>query len=317
MRYGALLFATGASPRRLVVPGADQKDVYVLRTFEDAVAIAAALKAQRVAVVGGGFIGLEVAATAAQAGCCVTVIEAAPRLLSRAVPEIVSEAVLRKFESEGVTVVLRQGVREIREGSSFQVLELIDGACIEADAIVIGIGATPNDELARKAGLQVGGGIVVDADGRTSDPHCFAAGDVASRPAGLHWYPQHRCRFEAWEPALQQARAVAQVMRGRPVMPIDPPWVWSDMFDWNIQMLGHGEIADSYLVRPGGDEKSFSVFQLRAGRLVGAVTVNDGRHMAPLKREIVKGPYPDPAKLTDPAVPLRTALRESPTSQDA
>ncbi|WP_440534686.1 NAD(P)/FAD-dependent oxidoreductase [Variovorax sp. YR566] len=313
MGYGKLLFATGASARRLALAGAELDGVRTLRTFADAVAIAGALTgevpARRVVVIGGGFIGLEVAATASRLGCDVIVAEMGPRLLGRAVPEAVSEAVLRKFEAEGVRVLLRCGVAALRGDEKVRAVELTDGRCLEADAVVVGIGAVPNDMLALKAGLQVEDGIVSDVEGRTSDPNCFAAGDVARRRAGLPWRPEYFCRTEAWEPALQQGRAVGRAMAGQVPPHVDLPWVWSDMFDWNIQVLGHGELADRCVVRVGQDPNAFTVFQMRGDRLVGAVTVNEGRSMALLKRELPSAALVDAERLSDSGIALRAALR--------
>lgn len=308
--YGALLWATGAAPRRLTLPGSSLAGIHYLRTFDDALALASAQAGQRVTVIGGGFIGLEVAAAAAQLGCAVTVIEAAPRLLGRVAPQVVSDAVLGLYESRGLRLKLGVGLAGLQGATRVEALELVDGERIETDWVVAGIGAVPNDTLAREAGLVVDNGIVVDAAGRTSDAHCFAAGDVARRPAGLDWRPGHCHRLEAWEPALDQGRAVAQAMLGNPPPTLPLPWVWSNLFDWNIQMLGHGELSDHYVVRPGRDDHSFTVFQLLGARLVGAVTVNDGRHMALLRREMARCAVVDASQLADPAVPLRTALQQ-------
>src|SRR5437762_3766229 len=178
----------------------------MLRTFEDALALSAATTNEptldRIAIIGGGFIGLEVAATARQLGCQVTVVEVGPRLLGRVVPEEVSAAVQGKLEAEGVRVMLLRSVTALHGDSRVRSIELSDGDRLPTDLVVVGIGAAPNDALARDAGLRVDNGIVVDSEGRTSDPNCFAAGDVARRPAALAWQPAHHCRFESWAPAL-------------------------------------------------------------------------------------------------------------------
>lgn len=309
VNYGALLWATGAAPRRLAVPGAGLNGVHYLRTFDEALRLSSALPVRHVTVIGGGFIGLEVAAAAAQLGCGVAVVEAAPRLLGRAVPPQVSEAVARLYTARGVQLKLGTGVQALLGQERVQAVRLAHGDTLETDLVVAGIGAVPNDAVAREAGLAVDQGILVDALGRTSDPHCFAAGDVARRPAGLAWHPDHRHRLEAWEPALDQGRAVACAMLGEPVPALAPPWVWSNLFDWNLQMTGHGELSDGAVSRPGRDPDHCTVFQLRGDRLVGAVTVNDGRHMALLRREMGRCPLVDPARLADPTVPLRDALK--------
>lgn len=314
--YGALLWATGAMPRRLKLPGADLAGVHYLRTFDDALQLSEALRGGTLVVIGGGFIGLEVAAAAVQRGCAVTVIEAAPRLLGRAVPEVVSAAVMRKYAAHGVRVMLATGVEALvgkgHVNGPVQAVQLASGERLEAARVLVGIGAVANDALARAAGLVVDDGILVDDSGRTFDPHCFAAGDVARRPAGLAWCPGHRQRLEAWEPALEQGRAVAQAMLGRPVADLPLPWVWSNLFDWNIQMVGHGHLGDRCVVRAGRDPDALTLFQLRGDRLVGAVTLNEGRHMAVLRRQLAGCAAVDTALLADPAVPLRDALRQLP-----
>lgn len=316
--YGALLFATGASPRRLHVSGATLPGVHYLRTYDDAVALAAEIRGRRkVVVIGGGFIGLEVAATASKAGCNVVVVEAGPRLLARAVPELISTAVLRKFESERVRVVLCEGARAIHGEARVESIELTNGARIDADCVLIGIGAVPNATLAISSGLEVSNGIIVDSDGRTSDPYCFAAGDVANRAQGLTTHPGYARRLEAWEPAIEQGVATAKVMLGISLASIVPPWVWSDQFDWNLQMAGHGDLADTQVIRRGESEDALSVFQLWHGQLIGVVTLNESRIMSLGRRALQRGAILDPAQLADPAIPIKDALYGVPTSSIA
>lgn len=307
--YGALLFATGASPRQLLVPGATLPGVHYLRTYDDAIALAGKIRGRcKVAVIGGGFIGLEVAATARKMGCDVVVVEAGPRLLARAVPELISAAVLRKFEGEGVKVVFGEGVRAIHGEGRVGSIELTNGMRVDADCVLIGIGAVPNTTLAVSSGLDVGNGIIADSDGRTSDPYCFAAGDVANREQGLTTHPGYARRLEAWEPAIEQGVATAKVMLGTSLASITPPWVWSDQFDWNLQMAGHGDLADTHVVRRGANENAFSIFQLWQGQLIGVVTLNESRSMSLGRRALQRRVVLDPAQLADPAIPIKDAL---------
>lgn len=309
MEYGSVLFATGATPRRLSVPGATLEGIHYLRTFDHAMALSAELRPRRkVVVVGGGFIGLEVSATARKAGCEVTVVETGPRLLARGVPEAISSAVARKFEVEGVNLIFGESVHAFRGDQRVHAVELNDGALLEADCVLVGVGAVPNTALAEEAGLEVRDGIRADVLGRTSDPRCFAAGDAAHRHQGLPSHPFYARRLEAWEPAIEQAIATAKVMLGESCEPVGFPWLWSDLFDWNLQIAGYGELADTTIVRPAVESDTITVFQLWQQRLIGVVTLNEGRNMTLLRRTMQRGELLDTDRLADPNVPLRQAL---------
>jgi 3-phenylpropionate/trans-cinnamate dioxygenase ferredoxin reductase subunit len=236
-----------------------------------------------VIVVGGGFIGLEVAASARGLGLNVHVVEAANRLMQRAVPPVVSLCFARKFVKEGVAFTMKTPVEDIRRVGTGHRILLRDGTKLDADLIVAGIGAQPNTALAEMAGLEVDGGILVDGDGRTSNRYIFAAGDVAVFP---HETFGLRRRLEAWEPALDQAERVAHVMAGVDAPAIPSPWVWSNQFDWNLQMAGFGDLADREIVRGAPEGDSFTVFHIRGAQLVGAVSVNAGRDMTLVRRHL-------------------------------
>ena len=310
LNYGHLLIATGASARRLDTAGGDLPGVHYLRTHDDAVRLAPALSGgARLVVIGGGFVGLEVAATAKQAGCRVVVIEAGARLMGRAVPPEISFRVQRKFATEGVEIRLNASITRLRGQDAVDAVELSSGECIPADVVLAGIGAVPNDSLAGAAGLEVENGIVVDRDGQTSDPLIYAAGDVASRLQQVDGHPAWRKRLEAWEPALEQGAAVAYAMLGRPPRPLPAPWVWSDQFDWNLQFAGHGELADQTVARHGDNADALTLFQLSRSCLVGAVTLNDSRNMALCRRALDRPLKLDPRRLADRDIPLKEALR--------
>ncbi|VCU71484.1 Anthranilate 1,2-dioxygenase system ferredoxin--NAD(+) reductase component [Pigmentiphaga humi] len=307
LSYGKLLLATGTRARILPMDRG-QSNLHYLRTHGDACRLATRLTAgARVVVIGGGFIGLEVAATACRLGCTVTVLEAGPRLMGRALPDTLARRFCDKFTHEGVSVRLGAAVQALEGADAVHAVVLADGASLPADVVVVGIGAVPNTELAQAAGLQVENGIVTDAQGRTSDPHIYAAGDVAQRPQELDSYPGFSARLEAWEPALDQALATAQAMLGRPAAPLRPPWMWSDQFAWNLQVAGHGGLADTEVCRELGKD-AMAIFQLWQGRLVGAITLNSPREMSLARRALQNRARPDPARLADPAVPLREAL---------
>lgn len=312
--YGRVLFATGAAPRRLSARGATIGGIHYLRTFDHAMALSAELRpGKKIVVVGGGFIGLEVSATARKIGCKATVIEAGPRLMARGVPEVVSRAVEKKFQTEGVNLILGKAVHAFHGEKRIRAVELDDGTLVEADCVAVGVGAVPNTALAQEAGLEIRDGIVADALGRTSDPYCFAAGDVANRHQGLLSHPLYIRRLEAWEPAIEQAIATAKAMRGEPREPASFPWLWSDQFDWNLQIAGYGELADTTITRPGTEGGAMTVFQLWQQRLIGVVTLNEGRNMTLLRRALQSGLPLDAGRLADPGVPLRQALSEAAT----
>jgi NADPH-dependent 2,4-dienoyl-CoA reductase/sulfur reductase-like enzyme len=295
-----LVLATGGRPRKLDLPGADSPRLRYVRDIEDTKALRTMLvPGARLAVIGAGVIGLEVAASARLLGAAVTVLEVAPAPLGRVVERVVGDWFLALHRERGVDMRMGAGVRAIRDGATGAVLELADGAAIEADAIVVGIGIVPNSELAREAGLEVDDGVVVDACGRTADPAIFAIGDVAR---SFHPVLARHARLEAWRNAENQSRAVAQVIAGGSAPYDEVPWMWSDQYDVNLQVAGLPRAVDR-TVRRGGDDK-FTLIQLLDGVVVGGVTVNQGRDMRPLQLLIAKAAKPDLARLADPAVPL-------------
>lgn len=287
LTYERLLIATGAAPRRLSIPGAGLPGVHYLRSFSDARALREAIGAgKRAVVVGGGFIGLETAASARACGLDVTIVEAGAQLMSRAVPPSVASAVARKFAAERVAVRMQAPPVRFEGRGRVESVVLPDGSAIAADIVVVGIGAAPNVALAEAAGLEVGDGILVGGDGRTSDSDIFAAGDVANRLVpGL----DARRRLEAWEPAMDQGGIAATAMLGGDPRPERAPWMWSDQFDWNIQTVGYPGLADRETVHGNPDGDSFLVLQTLGGRLVGAVGLNRGKDIAHCRRAVARG----------------------------
>ncbi|AIV75987.1 pyridine nucleotide-disulfide oxidoreductase family protein [Burkholderia pseudomallei] len=310
LAYGKLLLATGTSARRLQIPGADLPGLHYLRTYRDAIALAPAIRhGCSLVVIGGGFIGLEVASTARRAACNVVVVEAGAQLMGRAVPKVIADRMLDKFRSEGVDVRLDSTVAELRGTGEIASVVLGNGELLPADVVLAGIGAVPNDTIAKEAGLDVDNGIVADLHGRTSDPDVFAAGDVANRIQEVSGLPHWPKRLEAWEPALEQGVAAARAMLGQTAEPAKAPWVWSDQFDWNLQFAGYGELANLTIERHGPGPDVLTLFQLRGRRLVGVVTLNDPRSMAYGRRAVLQQTELDPARLADPSIPVKDALR--------
>lgn len=305
--FDRLMLTTGARVRELPVPGAGLDGVFYLRTIEDSEAIRAQIAAgTEVAVIGGGFIGLEIAGSAVKRGAEVTVLEAADRLMGRSLAPEVSDWFARMHRDRGVDLRLGVSVAAIEGGRAATGVRLGDGAVLPAEVVVIGIGILPNVEIAQAAGLAVDNGIVVDDRGRTSHPDIWAAGDVANQPNA---FAGRRLRLESYQNAQDQAAAVARNLCGADEAYEDSLWVWSDQHDVNLQMTGAPEAWDSLLWRGDPDEDRFTVFYMAGGRVVAVNTVNNGREMRPARMLMESGKIVDPAALADTSVKLLKLAR--------
>jgi len=278
LEYSWLALTTGARCRPLDVPGAGLEGVHMLRTLDDGLRLAEqATRVKSACVIGGGFIGLEVASALRGNGMQVTVVEACPRLLARNVPPRMSDYVLEAHRARGVRVELGRGVRAL-QGSHGRVaaVELADGTRIECELVVAGIGVLPNAELAAAAGIAVDNGILVDAFGRTSIERILAAGDVANMQLPS-WGPEGaggRYRLESVQAANDMAKACASLVAGQPKACAAVPWFWSDQFDLKFQMAGLPHPADEIVLRGSMDRNKFSLFYLRGGHVAAVHTVN-------------------------------------------
>lgn len=301
--YHKLILCNGGRARPLQVPGADLPGVFMLRSIEDARLLARALIAgKRLVVVGGGWIGLEVAATARKKGMSVTVVEAMQRLCERTVPPEISAYLCRLHASHGTAVVLGAGVEKVSSGAgSTLAVMLSDGRELDCDIVVVGIGLIPNDEIAREAGLACDGGVVVDAQCRTCDPDIFAAGDVASWHCA---WAGRRMRLESWQNAQEQGIAAAQSALGMPVDHQPLPWFWSDQYDTNLQIYGMPTSSHRVVERraPGAD--AFILFYLDGDVVSAAVGPNCARDLRFARRLIEQRKVVDPARLADLQVPM-------------
>jgi 3-phenylpropionate/trans-cinnamate dioxygenase ferredoxin reductase component len=280
--WRALVLATGSRPRRLAVPGGDDSRIHTLRTLDDSQRIGAALVPGRhLLVVGGGFLGLEIAAAARKRGCRVTVVETATRLLPRLVTAPTSSFFEDLHRAEGVTLLLGRTVRsfEPRETAVRAVLD--DGASIDAELCVVAIGADPTDSLARAAGLAVEDGILVDEDGRSSTDGVWAVGDVARR----HGAP----RLESVPGAAMQARGTAAALLGLPRPATEPPWFWTDQYDVKLTIVGLGRPGDRVVLRGATAARSFAAYHLRQGRVVAVDLVNRPADLARSKQLVATG----------------------------
>lgn len=307
LAYDALLLTTGARARRLSLPGAEDPRVFYLRDIQDSLRLRERLQpGVRLAVIGAGFIGLEVAATARKRGVEVTVLELAPQVLARVAPPEIADFVASLHRRNGVVVRTGVGVTAIEDGGAALALRLEGGETVTADIVAVGIGAIPNTELAAAAGLEVRDGIIVDAFGRTGDPAIFAAGDVTR-----HFNPLlgRAIRLEAWQNAQNQGMAVAKVMAGSDEAFAEVPWFWTDQFDMNLQMAGAPEGWDTLVWRGAPPDPGFTVFHLAQGTPVAATTVNNPRDMRFARMLVARAKPVDPALLADKAVKLQELCR--------
>ncbi|WLP89029.1 FAD-dependent oxidoreductase [Gordonia sp. NB41Y] len=313
--YGSLVIATGSRPRALPLPGADADGALTLRTLDDARALQAAVeRGGRLVIIGGGYIGLEVAAEMRKHGLPVTVLEREDRVLARVAGREFSEALTAHHRQLGTQILTGVDVTRILVGDDIgggdhvgggdrvSGVELSDGQQIPCDAILIGIGAIPNDELAVACGIACDGGIIVDDDGRTSLPDVYAIGDVTRRPVG-----GDTMRFESIPSALEQAKHVAAQLCRSDKPGAEVPWFWSDQFDLKLKIAGlvhHGVTA---VVRGDPGAGKFGIFHLdRANRVVAVETANAPALFMAGKRFIASGAEMDPARLGDADADIRS-----------
>ncbi|CTQ56548.1 Rhodocoxin reductase [Roseibium album] len=278
LSYGKLILATGTSARSIPLEGADKKGVATLRSIADVDAIREGMKAcQRVAIIGAGYIGLEVAAVARALGKDVSVIEALDRPMKRVVSPTVSDYFTALHESNGVDLRLNTAVEAIVGDGSAGGVKLRSGEVVEAGLVLIAVGAEPNDHLAAEAGIDVDNGILVDGAGQTSDPDIYAIGDCTRFYSGRY---ERSVRMESVQNAIDQAKAAAQALLGQDV-DYDPlPWFWSDQYAIKLQIAGLSEGYDDTVVVGSPEDNKFYVAYLQAGRLIAVDSINSPRsHM--------------------------------------
>ena len=305
--FDRLMLTTGARVRRLPVPGTDLDGVFYLRTLDDSDAIKARISAgTEVAVIGGGFIGLEIAGSAVKLGATVTVLEAADRPMGRSVAPEVADWFARMHRGRGVDLRLGVTVGALEGTGAVNGVRLGGGGIVPAEVVVIGIGILPNVEIAGAAGLAVDNGIVVDDRGRTSHPDIYAAGDVANQPNA---FAGRRLRLESYQNAQDQAAAVARNLCGADEAYEDSLWVWSDQHDVNLQMTGAPEHWDRLVWRGNPDDGPATVFYLAAGRIVAVNTIDNGREMRPAQRLMQSDKAFEADALADTSVKLLKLAR--------
>jgi 3-phenylpropionate/trans-cinnamate dioxygenase ferredoxin reductase subunit len=307
LAYSGLALATGTRVRAVDVPGAEQADIHYVRSLADGERLAAALAtARRVAVIGGGFIGLEVAAIAREQGREVILLEALERLMARAVAPQVSAFYADLHRAHGVEVLLSTGVKEIRSADGAHTIVTSSGAEYTVDLIVAGIGVVPNSELAEQAGLECYNGIAVDECARTSDPLIVAAGDCTWHMNG---FLKREIRLESVQNAVDQAKAAAASLLGQPAVYCQVPWFWSDQYAVKLQIAGIGMPHDEAVVRGDASSRAYSVFYFRAGVLVGVDSMNKpAEHMA-ARKLLAQGTALSAAQAADTSVDLMQVAR--------
>lgn len=301
--YDHLVLATGARPRKLEIPGHDLDGILYLRDIEDAQRLRTALAgATRLGIIGGGYIGLEVAASARALGVGAVVIEREPRLLSRVASPAISGFFQRHHEGQGVQFCLGAGIAAIEgEGGRVAGVRLADGSLVDCDLLLIGVGAIPNDAIAAAAGLVSDGGLVVDAETRTSVPNIFAIGDLAVRPVPLY---QRLFRVESIPNALDQARRAACAITGREPPPQEVPWFWSEQYDVKLQIAGIASGTEEHVVRGAPESGRFTVFHFRGEVLQAAEAINSPADFLAAKKAIAGGKEIDRSRIADPGTPV-------------
>lgn len=308
IRFDKCLLTTGGRARRL--PGTpDSRHVFTLRTLQDAMRVRTRMVGARsVAVIGGGFLGLEFAASARARGIDVTVVEAGEQLLERALPREFSERLRTKHEQNGVRFMLGAKLISSTEEASGVTLSIAPNVSERFEFAVVAIGQEPNEALARASGLMTGNGIHVDTYCRTSADGFYAAGDCANFPFGASG---RRLRLESWQNAQDQAIVAARNMLGESVEYRPSPWFWTDQYDWNVQMLGILDSpVDQWIERQISIDKTL-LMGLRDNAITYALAVNNGGELRAIRRLVEQATQVDPEALADPGVKLRQLERQA------
>jgi 3-phenylpropionate/trans-cinnamate dioxygenase ferredoxin reductase component len=299
--YDKLLLATGTRVRKLRCPGADLPGVHYLRDIADVDALQAVFQPdKRIAIVGGGYIGLEVAAVAAKRGLDVTLFEAMDRLMARAVSVAVSDFYAAEHAKAGVKLKLHTGVEAIAGNGKVERI-FAGGEAHDADIVLAGIGVVPNDELATRAGLASEDGIVVDRNGRTGDADIYAAGDC-TRHIGREGTA---IRLECVQNAIDQAKHCALAIAGKPKPYSELPWFWSDQYDLKLQIAGLARPGDTLVMRGDPEQRKFAMFHLRGGVVAAVEAVNAAPEYMIGKKLIADGARIAPDRLADLSIPMK------------
>lgn len=306
LAYENLVLATGGRARPVSLPGADHPNVHTVRTIADILRLQPQFQRdKRAVIVGGGYIGLEAASVGIKKGLQVTVVEALPRVLARVTAPELSSFYERAHTRRGVDLRTGVGVHAFEGSAQVECVVLADGTRLAADLVIVGIGIIPNTELAEAAGLEVANGIVVDSGCRTADERIYAIGDCANQDNSFFG---RRLRLESVPNALEQARACAATICGKPLPVMPPPWFWSDQYDLKLQMVGLSQGYDELVIRGNPDAEAFCAFYLQGGVLISADAVNRPQEFMVAKRLVADRARIAAQVLRDETVPLKALL---------
>jgi len=311
LRYQKLALTTGSRPHNLPPPGCELTGVYTLRSIDDALHIGAAVKRcaeqrRTVAIIGGGFIGLEVAATARKLGAEVVVFEGLSRLMARIAAPIVSSAFERVHAAHGVELVFEAKVSGLQGADgAVKAVFTAEGKEYPVGCVVVGIGVSPDDVLAAASGLACERGVIVDDCARTSDPDVVAAGDCTARRtrAGA------LLRLESVQNAVEQGKSAAAALMGRARPFVAAPWFWSDQYDIKLQLVGLSHGYDEVVTRGDVEKPAFSAFYFRAGRLIAVDSLNRFQDHMSGRKLLDQGLSPTPAQVADQSFDLQSLLK--------
>jgi len=306
LAYDQLALTTGSTPRRLPAAiGGDLKGVYVVRGLADVDAMEPEFaEGRHVLIVGGGYIGLEAAAVASKKGLRVTLVEMADRILQRVASPETSGYFRDLHAAHGVEILEGVGLKALTGQTRVQGAELSDGTQLDIDFVIVGVGIAPNTALAKDAGLTLDNGIATDAQGRSSDPHIWAAGDCASFP-----YRGTRIRLESVPNAIDQAEIVAQNMLGANEDYVAKPWFWSDQYEVKLQIAGLNTGYDHIVTRNGEKDGAVSFWYYKGDELLAVDAANDPRAYMVGKRLIEADKSPAPELIADPATDMKALMK--------
>jgi 3-phenylpropionate/trans-cinnamate dioxygenase ferredoxin reductase subunit len=304
--YDKLVLATGTRARKLPVAGADLPQIKYLRTKDDVDDIKQAIKPNsKLLIVGAGYIGLEVAASAVKQGVEVVVLEAMDRVLQRVTSPTVSEFFQTVHAQEGVDIRLNTSLNSFQAKGSGATALIAQGDAIDFDCAIIGIGVIPNSEIADAAGLSCDNGIVVDEFTRTDDPNIYAVGDCSNHPSFVY---DRRIRLESVPNAMGQAKTAAASICGEDIAYDEVPWFWSDQYDIKLQTVGLCQGHDQIMIRGQSNERKMAVFYLKEGQLIAVDAINSPAEFMVSKKLVAMRSKPDPEQLADPAVSMKSFL---------
>ncbi|WP_428394273.1 NAD(P)/FAD-dependent oxidoreductase [Lichenicoccus sp.] len=311
LHYDVLILALGGRPRPMKVPGHELGSIFTLRNIEDVEAMRGRFKpGRRLVIVGGGYVGLEVAAVAIKSGLAVTVLEGADRVLARVTAPEMSAFYERVHRGHGVEihtgVTVTSFIASEADPGKVGAVAYGEGSAVAADFVIVGIGLLPNAELAEEAGLVIDGGIVVDAAGRTTDPHIYAIGDCATHAE--HGFLERKLRLESVPNAIEQAHACAAAICEKPAPKAMPPWFWSDQYHLKLQMVGLSAGYDSIVLRGTPESETFIAFYLSGETVIAADAVNRIADFIAAKRMVADHMKISSTVLADETMSLKTVL---------